>query len=186
MPRKVEEFRIDLADEYVEYYHKIKQLNHIDKKVDVFRHAIKITHDMEMEGVTPYTAIPQRLREEIKRYTSREDVQDKYRIYRYEDFLQKGIEMLLDEIKSFTQSRSILHWDVRNSLSGDRKDVALVIKDLLLDDPYGEVSFDRIYKELGWRDKNRLKRILDEFVYQNLLETELIRDQRIYHATLDQ
>lgn len=184
MPKK-EEFRIDLTDEYVDYYQSIKELNNFKSKVDVFRHAIKTTHDIEMEGVTPYTAIPHRLRYEIKKYIAREDIQDKYRIYRYEDFLQKGIEMLIEDIRTYTRTKSILHWDVRNSLTGDRKEVALVIKELLIDNPLGDVRFDRILEELEWRDKNRLRKILDEFVYQNLLESEIIGDKRIYHAILD-
>lgn len=183
MSKRKEEFRIDLTGDHVDYFHSIKQKNNLSKNVDVFRYCLETTMEVEEYGQLPYGTINPKQNHLITSYLDRQDIQEQFQVFSLEDVIKKGVESILAQMINFSKDKSILHWDVRNSLSGDHKEVALAFRDCQVADDNNEVTAKDVAVELGWRDVDKVEKILDSFVSQNLLEVEEIKKTKYYHAS---
>lgn len=180
MVRDKEEFRFDFKEPYIDYYHKIKKNNNINTKVDVFRYAIQTTFNLEQKAQAPYTVINPILEERIKKVISRRDIMLAFNISNFDDFLRNAVLDYLSKLEEKASERSLLHWDYRNSLQEQHKQVANTIYEIIQENPHGEIKIDELLKRLNWRNEQRLEEILQDFVNQNLLEVNTIGNVRIF------
>ena len=182
MPKRKEEFRIDLTDEYIDYFKEIQKRNGLDTNVAVFRHALKTTVELEKDEIHPVMQIHPKLRYTVEHLVTRPDVQVQFNIQDQRDLVKLACDELILRIEDFVKTRSLTHWDVRSSLTGDKKQVAIVYNQLHLDSSDGTVRLSQLAKVLGWNDEPRLEKIMNEFVFQGLIEKEIQGQYTIYHS----
>lgn len=118
----------------------------------------------------------------IEKDLRRLDIKEKFRIFSLEDAIQKGLERIVDDFAEYKKQRSLLNWDIRASLLGDEKTVALAFRSLVTSIDVDGITLEQILESLKWRDEEKLEQILDEFVSQNLLSTVVIDSITHYYA----
>lgn len=180
LSNKKQEFRIDLRDDFIDVYHNIKSRNKIRSRVDVFRHALSVTEQLET-GQSSHELHPQ-FRYMIERILTRSDVQEKFGIHSEDDFIRTAVSNLIRDINGFIAERSLVHWDIRSSLQGVEKQVALSFKELHLQSKDKTVLLSELTDSLPDYSRERISNIMDEFVFQSLVTAERMGKDVIYHA----
>ncbi|MHA2501571.1 MAG: hypothetical protein ACXAE3_01680 [Candidatus Kariarchaeaceae archaeon] len=118
----------------------------------------------------------------IERILARSDVQEKFGIHSEDDFIRTAVSNLIRDINGFIAERSLVHWDIRSSLQGVEKQVALSFKELHLQSKDKTVLLSELTDSLPDYSRERISNIMDEFVFQSLVTAERMGKDVIYHA----
>lgn len=181
-----EEFRVDLKDDFLHFFKWIQRENNIQTNVDVFRYALQTTYEIESAGDQLKVFFSSSTEALIENFLKRKDVRLRYNVETPSQFVKRAVEMLIEKTERFVSTRSILHWDVRNSLVNDEKEVAIAFKACQAESQTSEVTIDELLAKLGWRDGKYLEEILERFVAQDLVELEVIGMKKYFHAKVSE
>ena len=176
------QIKVDLTGDHRKWFEEIQKKHAFPSYAEVVRYMTLITWEDDQADSVKLFEINEIQLAEIKKFISRIDIKQKYKIFSVKEFIQTAIDRFLIELEG--DNKSILHWDVKSKLSGERKEIAVAFSECQRESKTSEVTVEQLAKKLDRRNLEKIEEILDEFVYQYNLEMEIFNGVKTYHAKI--
>ena len=176
------QIKVDLIGDHRKWFEEIQSKHAFPSYAEVVRYMTLVTWENDQSDSVKLYELNEIQINTIKEYISRVDIKQKYNIFTVKDFVKEAINRLLGELDE--QNKSILHWEIKSKLHGDKREIALAFAECQKESPTSEVTLKDIADKLNRRNLGHIEEILDEFVYQRTLKCEVFNGTKTYHAKL--
>lgn len=163
--------RVDLDKEDEERFKAVQDKFKLKNKAEVLRFCVnKVYHGTALD-------LDNDIYKEVEKVISSKYIKIKYAITSVDDFIQRAISSFLDTLK---EERSLKNWSMRQSLSQEENDTAVVLLELQLKQIPG-VTIEDLIEHLGI-DASKIREHLSKFIGESLLEFRESREKIYYFA----
>ncbi len=166
--------RIELDDDQVELFQRIKKEHNFKTNTECIRYCISVASSNEGIKIDPEYFV------HIQNLLLKKFVRTQFLVFSVQDVVRKALDVFIQEIQS--SFPSLDDWNVKKSLTEDELSVALCILKLQAGTDGSMVSEADIMDSLPQLTKKQVRDILEDFVSQSFVERTHYSDKLFYHA----